>query len=448
LNPNTVMENETRIKALEIKLRRGVEHANKFAGELRPLRERENRRKLFFIGSIALIAWIPLAIFTARAFLPANPMTGSDILIILIPVGFALAVFGVMSLLEVGSERRLSNETRTSLRYAMRVLEESVRAASQFVEHHPKADETLLAQLDADLFEAESTLRKTEIALEGSGFQVRFFGRGGARGQSESEVAQAFEVLRTLKRRLGHSNAIKAFAGELIEQLLTTLANRDKQELLVKTSSLYSAIVREIDAANKVRILDQDVFRWAEVVNPSLRISANVINYSNAILQATLRRAQENPDFELKRVFVIDPDWLTVDEQKRTIVEIFREIDSYCKSYEARIGNFVLYMAEPRREGSPFASKVDFNSLRDVVEHLKDVVIFEADVMYKENITYRHPANALESGSSIVVDTDEILQAIERFDAMTPYLFDLPDFLKLWTQEANRALQTRSSPFP
>jgi hypothetical protein len=227
-------------------------------------------------------------------------------------------------------------------------------------------------------------------------------------------------------------NAITKVVQNSVDQTIRLLKDSAKNVADVAANTLYTEIIERIKSAGRVRLLDQDIWRWAELIQPDLTISTNVINYSNDILFAMVSRARElGTSLDLHRIFAINPGWLKDANQWTTVAEILNDIQAACKKGEGRIRNSILFPIPWNKKGSKFVDRVEFTDVETSALRLRDVAIFDSDVIYQEDITYEKRSDASQSTAKIIIDPDRIREMLAMFESLEPFVYSIPEFLQL-----------------
>ncbi|MDP8942572.1 MAG: hypothetical protein M3N16_00380 [Actinomycetota bacterium] len=253
----------------------------------------------------------------------------------------------------------------------------------------------------------------------------------------ETLVDELKGTLRNLAAQQRHSSWVTPLVDLLAKDITVTQERVNTLRygwLQVPTVRLYEEILAVMKEVTPVKIVDQDVFRWNELLDPEDRIRFNTINYSADILRIN-REASRRPDnpLFLERIFMLDSADPAIQGRRELVAAILEKVRS--ESPGERLKVYVLDVALDSTEDS---ERQDLRrSARSFAEELHDFVLAPVDgvnVIFREEITYGRRDEAYKTRSWIVTNPDLAKRAEHGFEVMRRVAVPVAQYLERLTQ--------------
>jgi hypothetical protein len=251
------------------------------------------------------------------------------------------------------------------------------------------------------------------------------------------EAARAIE--RELHKPVGDFFWI-VFLHTLNESLRPVRSYAQSPEIEISTPMLYQAIVKQLAMCDSVDIVDQDVLRWTELVDPADGISFNTFNYSKTILDLTIDHAMNRPDYRVRRVFVVPPEHLKdascgdkdQERLRRSVIEILTELERQIdeNGVGRQLQNRVWVV--PERPATAAALKLALKS------EVKDAVIMHRNgqaVVMQEDITWLERKGTLDTKSRISARPGLVKACESEFEKLFDKAVEVRAFLETIPRE-------------
>lgn len=178
--------------------------------------------------------------------------------------------------------------------------------------------------------------------------------------------------------------------GSLFDRILAGQLGETRESILsyparymaVPTHVLYATLARELYECDDVRIVDQDILRWYELVASEDKIPCNTFNYSTRILDTSIAAATDRDSYNVKRIFVVPMERLESPHREH-VAEILETIEALTDGYEAQLQTRVYIPGQARA-----AAQLD----RQLEFVVRDAVLLSAEgdtLLLQEDINWR-----------------------------------------------------------
>ncbi len=246
-----------------------------------------------------------------------------------------------------------------------------------------------------------------------------------------SEFPDPFPSAQPAMMRKYIANECRA-AGSII----SSMANPDSLSCRVRTTDLYDRILDILGESDAVCILDLDIRRWNELINNDDRLYT--MNYSMEILEATVQRIEDHPNFHLQRIFVIRTDDVNNTRMRSRILSILQRVDRFIKSEGVASGMHIKVLIDSyalMREGRRLRVKQSvFKNALKLINKTKDIVLCDANggsILLREEISLDDPKSAFDTWGHISCNKKELESARKTFDKAWDLALMLDDAMKL-----------------
>lgn len=229
----------------------------------------------------------------------------------------------------------------------------------------------------------------------------------------EDLMKQTIEKLDNCSKYFQSKTIIDKIIKEHCNQLKMYLQNYNQPTIKISTQELYDSIDEVFDSYNKIKIIDQDINRWDELV-----LGHDNFYYSKKIIDYSVENS-ENPKFCLERIFILtDEDMKNIQK----VISILKRIEELSKkAIQDRLKIFIYEVGKKTRLDNKLRTHDDFIlATKD-----NDTIILKEDFNYSS----RRPPSETKAYLSI---TDKNNELSHFFQAMldSTHLIDYKKFIK------------------